>query len=149
MASFEFKGFVVLITGGTSGIGLATARALGRAGASVAVAARGAEGGARALEALRAEGANAIVGMSQSVAIEWASKGVRVNALCPGVTAAPAMLRAEAAAPEIVRQLIVRSPIERMAKEAEIANAALWLCSPGATYVTGAVIAVDGGFLAA
>jgi A-factor type gamma-butyrolactone 1'-reductase (1S-forming) len=73
---------------------------------------------------------------------------VRVNALCAGVTATPAMRQAEVLAPALVQQLVAEHPIGRMASEEEIASAALWLCSPGAAYVTGAAIAVDGGFSA-
>ena len=92
---------------------------------------------------------HAIVGMSRSVALEVAQRGVRVNALCPGVTATDGMRRAEAAVPDLVGALVSRHAIGRMATEAEIASAALWLCSPGAAFVTGAALAVDGGYLAA
>jgi NAD(P)-dependent dehydrogenase (short-subunit alcohol dehydrogenase family) len=59
------------------------------------------------------------------------------------------MRQAEAAMPEIVRGLVDEHPMGRMATEEEVAGAVLWLCSPGAGYVTGTTIAVDGGFLAA
>jgi NAD(P)-dependent dehydrogenase (short-subunit alcohol dehydrogenase family) len=59
------------------------------------------------------------------------------------------MRQAEAVDPEMVRALVAQHPIGRMATVDEIASAAVWLCSPGATYVTAAAIAVDGGFLAA
>jgi len=92
---------------------------------------------------------HAVVGMTRSVALEYATRGVRVNALCAGVTATPAMRQAQAAVPEIVADLVAQHPLGRMATEAEIAAAMLWLCSDAASYVTGAPIAVDGGFLAA
>jgi enoyl-[acyl-carrier-protein] reductase (NADH) len=75
-------------------------------------------------------------------------RGVRVNALCAGVTATRAMRQAEELVPALVQQLVAEHPIGRMASEEEIASVALWLCSPGAAYVTGAAIAVDGGFSA-
>jgi NAD(P)-dependent dehydrogenase (short-subunit alcohol dehydrogenase family) len=59
------------------------------------------------------------------------------------------MRQAEAIVPDIVGELVAAHPMRRMASEEEIASAILWLCSPGAGYVTGAAIAVDGGFLAA
>src|SRR5262249_19147707 len=92
---------------------------------------------------------HAVVGMSRSVALEHATRGVRVNAVCAGVTATATMRQVEAVAPEVVHGLIAEHPIRRMATAAEVASAVLWLCSPVAAYVTGAAIAVDGGFLAA
>jgi NAD(P)-dependent dehydrogenase (short-subunit alcohol dehydrogenase family) len=92
---------------------------------------------------------HAVVGMTRSVALEYAARGIRVNALLAGVTATSGMLQAEAAVPELVQTLVAQHPVGRMAREEEIAAAALWLCSDAASYITGAPIAVDGGFLAA
>jgi NAD(P)-dependent dehydrogenase (short-subunit alcohol dehydrogenase family) len=92
---------------------------------------------------------HAVIGLTRSVAIEYATRGVRVNALCAGVTATEGMRSAEAAFPELVRPLVAAHPAGRMATEDEIANAVVWLCSEGAAFVTGAALAVDGGFLAA
>ncbi|HMI92163.1 MAG TPA: SDR family oxidoreductase, partial [Polyangiales bacterium] len=92
---------------------------------------------------------HAVLGMTRSVALEYAARGIRVNAVCAGVTATPAMRQAEAALPELVRGLVAEHPLGRMASEREIAAAVLWLCSDGAGYVTGTPLAVDGGFLAA
>lgn len=254
MIRFDFSGRVALVTGGTSGIGLATARAFARAGARVAVAARDEGAGLRACAALEQEGApalfvqtdvrdeasvkravertmdrfgrldcaancagvggdmarledtdqavwdsvmatnargvwlsmrheipamlasgggaivnmssiygvagkpahhayvaskHAVVGMTRSVALELATRGIRVNALCAGVTRTRSMQQAEALAPELVQALVAEHPMARMATEDEIAGAALWLCSDAAAYVTGAPLPVDGGFLAA
>jgi NAD(P)-dependent dehydrogenase (short-subunit alcohol dehydrogenase family) len=92
---------------------------------------------------------HAVVGMTRSVALEYAARGVRVNVLVPGVTATPAMRQAEIAYGEAVRALVDQHPMGRMATEDEIADATLWLCSDGAGFVTGAPLVVDGGFLAA
>jgi NAD(P)-dependent dehydrogenase (short-subunit alcohol dehydrogenase family) len=254
MLHHDFKGRTAFITGGTSGIGLATARAFGRAGASVVVAARGAQAGERArvslvedgvdtafvtldvrdessvaaavvettrlfgrldfavncagaggdmapldradqavwddvmavnargtwlsmrkeIPAILASGGGAVVnissiyavagraahhsyvaskhavlGMTRSVALEYATRGVRVNTVCAGITATAGMRRAEQFMPEVVEGLVAEHPMKRMASEDEVAHAVLWLCSEGAAYVTGAPLYVDGGFLAA
>lgn len=253
MIRYDFSGRVALVIGGTSGIGLATARGFARAGASVVVAARGEEKGREAQAALEADGAralfvqtdvreeasvaravqeavkhfgrldfavncagggdmapvertnqevwdsvmavnargvwlamryelpaivasgggaivnmssifgmagkaenhayvaskHAVVGMTRSVALEYASRGVRVNAICAGVTRTPSMRQAEAFVPEVVNALVAEHPMGRMATEEEVAGAALWLCSESAGYVTGTPLSVDGGFLAA
>src|SRR5262249_56541687 len=92
---------------------------------------------------------HAVVGMTRSVALELAPRGVRVNALLAGVTRTPAMRQAELAVPELVAGLVGQHPMARMASEEEIAAAAIWLSSDDAGYVTGAPLSVDGGFLAA
>jgi NAD(P)-dependent dehydrogenase (short-subunit alcohol dehydrogenase family) len=92
---------------------------------------------------------HAVVGLTRSVALEYAKHGVRVNVLCAGVTRTASMEQAEAALPELVAGLVAELPMGRMASEQEIAGAALWLCSDASRYVTGAPLAIDGGFLAA
>lgn len=253
MIRHDFSGRVAFITGGTSGIGLATARAFAQAGASVVLAAQGAAGAdiaatltregatalfvptdvrdersvAQAVErtmqqfgrldfamnsagvggdmstlehtnqqvwddvlAINARGVwlsmryeipamlqsgggaivnmssiyglagkaahhayvaskHAVVGMTRSVALEFATRGIRVNAICAGVTRTESMRQAEAVVPELVQQLVSQHPMARMASEEEIADTALWLCSGGAGFATGTALAIDGGFLAA
>ncbi len=253
MVAHDFSNKVALITGGASGIGLATARAFGRAGAQIAIASRGDAAGreaqalleregvaasfipcdvrqesqlARAVEvtlehygrldvafngagisgdfaplertnqdvwddvmatnargvwlamryeipAMLASGGGAIVNMSsiygaagkaahhayvaskhavlgltRSVALEYASCGLRVNAICAGVTATSSMRQAQDLVPELVQALVGEHPMGRMASEQEVASAVLWLCSEDAGFVTGTAMAVDGGFLA-
>jgi len=92
---------------------------------------------------------HAVIGLTRSVALEYAARGIRVNALCVGATATASMREAQAAVPELVQALVAQHPLGRLASEEEIAGAVLWLCSDAAGYVTGAPIAVDGGFLAA
>jgi NAD(P)-dependent dehydrogenase (short-subunit alcohol dehydrogenase family) len=254
MISCDFSGRVALITGGTSGIGRATARAFARAGASVALLARNPDTGAKACAELEQNGAkalfvatdvrkessvveaiaaslarfgrldfavncagiggdmapletcsqdiwddvmavntrgvwlamrheipamlktgggavvnmasiygaagkaahhayvaskHAVIGLTRSVALEYATRGVRINAICAGATRTAAMIHAESIVPELVQQLIAQHPMGRLASEEEISAAALWLCSDQAGFVTGAALSVDGGFLAA
>jgi NAD(P)-dependent dehydrogenase (short-subunit alcohol dehydrogenase family) len=90
-----------------------------------------------------------VLGLTRSVALEYARRNVRVNAVCAGITRTSAMERAEATLPDVVRALVEEHPMGRMAREDEIAGAALWLCSRDAGFVTGAPLYIDGGFLAA
>src|SRR5688572_8656013 len=92
---------------------------------------------------------HAVLGMTRSVALEVATRGLRVNALCAGVTATASMREAERVVPDLVGALVAEHPMKRMATEDEMANAILWLSSPAAGFVTGAAIAADGGYLAA
>lgn len=92
---------------------------------------------------------HAVIGLTRSVALEMAERGVRVNAICPGATETEAMKNARAVAPQIVSNLVDAHPMRRLASEQEIAAAVLWLCSADASFVTGHPLAVDGGFLAA
>jgi NAD(P)-dependent dehydrogenase (short-subunit alcohol dehydrogenase family) len=87
--------------------------------------------------------------MTRSVALEYAARGVRVNALCAGLTATASVRQAEQAIPQVVQAMIDEHPMARMASEAEVADSVLYLCSPAAGFVTGSSLAVDGGFLAA
>jgi NAD(P)-dependent dehydrogenase (short-subunit alcohol dehydrogenase family) len=92
---------------------------------------------------------HAVLGMTRSVALEHATRGIRVNAICAGATATPSIREAQSAAPQLVQALIDEHPMGRMASEEELASTVLWLCSKGAGFVTGAPLIVDGGFLAA
>jgi NAD(P)-dependent dehydrogenase (short-subunit alcohol dehydrogenase family) len=92
---------------------------------------------------------HAVLGMTRSVGLEYARRGIRVNAICAGATRTEAMVQTEAVMPALVNELAQQHPMGRMASEAEIASAILWLCSEGSGFVTGAPFYVDGGFLAA
>ncbi len=89
-----------------------------------------------------------IIGLTMSAANEYASKGIVINAVCPGMVDTPMMNRmTNGHDPSIVNRLTSLAPIGRFGRPEEIASAVLWLCGPGASFMCGHVLAVDGGFL--
>lgn len=90
---------------------------------------------------------HAVVGLTKSVALEHARRGIRVNAVCPGGVKTP-MLEAFAGSPEAADSMGTTSPIGRLGRPDEIAEAIVWLCSDRASYVTGVAFPIDGGVLA-
>jgi NAD(P)-dependent dehydrogenase (short-subunit alcohol dehydrogenase family) len=89
----------------------------------------------------------AVASLTKSLAIEWSSRGVRVNAIAPGVfrTALNQKLLDET---ERGREFRLRTPMRRFGNVEELAGAAIFLASDAASFVTGEILAVDGGFLA-
>jgi NAD(P)-dependent dehydrogenase (short-subunit alcohol dehydrogenase family) len=91
----------------------------------------------------------AVLSMTRELAVEFARRGVRVNALCPGPVETPLLMRLFDDDPEAYERRRVHLPLGRLAQAREIANGALFLASDEASYVTGATFAVDGGLTAA
>jgi NAD(P)-dependent dehydrogenase (short-subunit alcohol dehydrogenase family) len=89
----------------------------------------------------------AVGSLTKSLAVEWSSRGVRVNAIAPGVfrTALNHKLLDET---ERGREFLLRTPMRRFGNVEELAGAAVFLASDAASFVTGEILAVDGGFLA-
>ena len=86
-----------------------------------------------------------VVALTRTLGVEWAKRGVRVNAVCPGLVDTPQSR--ERLWPEdwMREELLSNVPMGRFGSESEVADAALFLCSPLARYVTGEVLVVDGG----
>ena len=89
-----------------------------------------------------------IASLTRSLAVAWASEGIRVNAVAPGWITTPLThalhSNAERSAP-----ILARTPMGRWGKPEEVAGAVLFLCSPAAAFITGAILPVDGGYSAA
>jgi NAD(P)-dependent dehydrogenase (short-subunit alcohol dehydrogenase family) len=91
---------------------------------------------------------HAVVGLTRSAALEYARNGIRINAVCPGVIHTEMVDRMTGKDPAVEKQFINLEPIGRMGTPEEIAEAAVWLCSKAASFVTGHALAVDGGLVA-
>jgi NAD(P)-dependent dehydrogenase (short-subunit alcohol dehydrogenase family) len=90
-----------------------------------------------------------VIGFTKSAALEYAARGIRVNAVCPGMIQTQMFdkMIAEGQGEELDKMLKTLVPMGRMGKAEEIADAVLWLCSSAASYVTGQSISVDGGYV--
>jgi NAD(P)-dependent dehydrogenase (short-subunit alcohol dehydrogenase family) len=91
----------------------------------------------------------AVLSMSRELAVEFARRGVRVNALAPGPVETPLLMRLFSDDPEAYERRRVHLPMGRLARAREIAHGALFLASDDSSYVTGATFLVDGGITAA
>jgi NAD(P)-dependent dehydrogenase (short-subunit alcohol dehydrogenase family) len=88
-----------------------------------------------------------VLGLTKSAALEYAARGVRINAVCPGLIQTPMSDRMVAAGQgEALKAMEKMIPMARVGRADEIADAVLWLCSDAASYVTGQSLSVDGGF---
>jgi NAD(P)-dependent dehydrogenase (short-subunit alcohol dehydrogenase family) len=89
---------------------------------------------------------HAVLGLTKSAALEYAARGIRINAICPGTINTPMVAEMLAKEPEAMKDILRNQPIGRLGEPEEIASAVLWLCSPGASFVVGHALVVDGGF---
>jgi NAD(P)-dependent dehydrogenase (short-subunit alcohol dehydrogenase family) len=87
----------------------------------------------------------AAYGMAKVAALDYGAQGIRVNAIGPGSMWTPALRETATKIPQHVETLSKRSPLGRLAEPEEVAEAAVWLCSPAASYVTGHTLVADGG----
>jgi NAD(P)-dependent dehydrogenase (short-subunit alcohol dehydrogenase family) len=89
-----------------------------------------------------------VVGLTRTAALELASRGIRVNAVCPGAIDTPMLDRVMGEGAEGRQAMIANEPIGRIGNPMEVGEAVLWLSGDGASFVTGQAIAVDGGWTA-
>ncbi len=89
-----------------------------------------------------------ILGLTKCAALEYATRGIRINAVCPGLIETPMAKAMIVSQPEAIMELLKDQPIGRLGRCEEIATAVLWLCSPGSSFVIGHALAVDGGYTA-
>ena len=89
-----------------------------------------------------------VLGLTKAAALEYAPHGIRINAVCPGFIDTPMLVRAGVLTDHDARTGIEqRHPLGRLGRPEEVAAAAVWLCSPEASFVTGHPLLVDGGYV--
>jgi NAD(P)-dependent dehydrogenase (short-subunit alcohol dehydrogenase family) len=86
-----------------------------------------------------------VIGLTKASALEFASRNIRINAVCPGFVKTPMLQKIIEDYPGVEKQLIDREPMGRLAEPAEVALAILGLCSDSSSFITGVSLQVDGG----
>lgn len=89
-----------------------------------------------------------VIGMTKSAGLEYADRGVRINAICPGIIETPMVAGMLEGETEIMNEMMRDVPIRRLGTAQEVADAVLWLCSPGSRFIVGVALPVDGGYTA-
>jgi NAD(P)-dependent dehydrogenase (short-subunit alcohol dehydrogenase family) len=89
-----------------------------------------------------------VLGLTSSAALEYAPRGIRINAVCPGAIQTPMLAEMASREGFDVQEAGTHQPIGRLGRAEEIAAAVLWLCSPAASFVLGVALPVDGGYTA-
>jgi len=87
-----------------------------------------------------------VIGLTKSATLEYAARGININAVCPGIISTPMVEEMLEREPDAMNELINELPNKRLGRPQEVADVVLWLCSPQASLVVGQAIAVDGGY---
>jgi len=91
---------------------------------------------------------HAEIGLTKSAALDYADRGVRANAVCPGLVNTPRIADMVSENPAMHEQLVASHPLGRIAEPEEVADAIMYLATTKSSYVTGVALPVDGGYLA-
>lgn len=87
-----------------------------------------------------------VVGLTKSAGLEYAHKGIRINAICPGIIETPMVAGMLESQPAAMAELMKEVPMRRLGRAEEIADAVVWLCSPFSSFIIGHALPVDGGY---
>jgi NAD(P)-dependent dehydrogenase (short-subunit alcohol dehydrogenase family) len=119
----------------------------GRGGSIVNIASNFGLVGQRGMPAYCAS-KHGVIGLSKSAVLDYADRGVRVNVVCPGPIGTPLLDSfLSNGGTEILDSIKLSVPMKRIGTSEEVAEAVAWLGSPETSYVTGAILSVDGGYV--
>jgi len=122
-------------------------RMLERGGGAIVNTASGVGLVAYANQAAYTASKHGVIGLTKVAALDYGAKGIRVNAICPGTARTPMVDEAIRRQPSIDAHLKALHPIGRIGEASEVAEAAVWLCTPAASFVLGVALPVDGGYV--
>jgi NAD(P)-dependent dehydrogenase (short-subunit alcohol dehydrogenase family) len=88
-----------------------------------------------------------VIGLTKSAAMQYATRGIRINAVCPGWIRTPPIANWMAQEPGVEERWLMHQPIGRLGEPEEVAQAVVWLCSDKASLIVGTALGVDGGYL--